>query len=126
MTRRLIRALCGLALLAPPALATGCGGSELKPDQQREYDTLQAERRDISGRLGAAQRRSEKAFRDLGAAEKRKKIHYKHMVLCGARAEGQRFGPFPWGQKKTAKLKFDRSIKVSGASCGYYEFRVVK
>jgi len=123
MNRSLMRALFGLALITGLA---GCGGSELKPDQQKEYDRLQDEKRSIDSRIGKEQARSEKAFRDLGAAEKRKRRAYKHMVMCGARADGQAFGPFPWGQKRTAKLDPSGTIKVSGTACRVYKFEVVK
>ena len=108
------------------SVSVGCGGSELKPTQQREYDKLKAEQSTISKSIGATTRRADKAFNDLGAAEKRKKLVFKQVVLCGATASNQTFGPFAWGKKRRAKLLSKGNKSVSGQSCQAYDLKVVK
>lgn len=104
----------------------GCGGSELRPDQQRQYDKLRAEKSSIAQKKGAAQRRADKAFNNLGAAEKRKRMAYKDVVVCGKSADNQIFGSFPWGKKKKAKLVKKGTTKISGKTCKTYRLKVVK
>ncbi len=123
MIRHLPRALLGLACFA---VLTACGGTELRPEQQKEYEKLQAERQDINRRIGSATRRSEKAFRDLGAAEKKNKRAFRDLVMCGADAEGQTFGPFPWGKKRRAKLSASGTARISGLRCDRFKFKVVR
>lgn len=104
----------------------GCGGSQLKPNQQREYDALTAEQAQIKKKQGQAKARADRAFRDLGAAEKKHRQVFKHAVLCGASAKGQSFGPFPWGGKRRARLDDAGSATVSGQRCAVYRLKVVK
>ena len=122
-----MRAIVPAALLGLALSLTACGvRSELTPKQEAEYEALTAEKAQLAKRRSKAKARSQRAFTDLGQAEKKKKVAFRNVAVCGAEAKGQSFGPFPWGQKKRARLKSKGAVKVAGVSCGAYRVEVVK
>ncbi|MCB9523165.1 MAG: hypothetical protein H6702_07255 [Myxococcales bacterium] len=116
------RWLAGLALSG--LTLAGCGGSQLKPNEQKEYDALKQEQASIQKRIGAANAAADKAFRDAGAAEKAKKLVYKGVLVCGGSASGQYFGALPFTGKKKAALVSKRDKTVSGVQCETFDVSV--
>ena len=114
-----------LAALALGGLTlAGCGGSQLTPKQQTEYDRLKKEQASNRKKIGAANAAADKAYRDAGAAEKRSRQVYKGVLVCGGSANGHYFGSMPFRGKKKATFVSKRSKTVSGVKCETYQVSV--
>lgn len=108
------------------AWLAGCGGTNLKPAQQKEFEALTAERASIQRKISDARRKADKAFNNAGKLEKQKKAVFKQVVLCGGKADGQAFGPMPFSGKKRARLKANGTRKVGKSQCNAYTLEVKK
>ncbi|MFN3199366.1 MAG: hypothetical protein ACE366_13265 [Bradymonadia bacterium] len=115
-----------MMLLSAGWLCAGCGGTQLNPEQTQEYEKLTAERAQMQQKLGQARRKADAAFDKAGSLEKRKKGIFKQVVLCGAKADGQAFGPMPFTGKKKARLKKSGTRKLGNQSCTAYTLEVKK
>jgi hypothetical protein len=109
-------------------LMVGCGGSQLTPKQQSEFDALGTKSSELRSRLGKESSKTESMFRRLGKLEAKEKAVAKTSLGCGVDAAKNRIGPLPFVHKKGYRVKLSPGSKrtVGGQKCVEYTLKVVK
>ena len=105
-----------------------CGGSQLTPEQQQEYDQLATKKSELRGSLSKVKSKSESTFKRLGKLEKKHKAVAKGALGCGVDPGKQAFGPLPFVHKKgyRAKIVKTGARSVGSKKCLEYKLKVVK
>ncbi len=106
--------LCILSLF----FTVACGGSQLTPDEEKRYQSLQEERNKIASERAQLARQVQQDFAESGRLEKQKKSLAKQALNCGYSLNKQAFGPLPFKKKKgkNAILGSSQNAKRSGCS----------
>ena len=97
----------------------GCGGTQLKPEQEKEYAELGQKIHELKGELRAIQSESQARFTRLTKLEKKAGIASSKTVICGARLSGQHLGPIPFRYKTKYRvtIRGKKKASVKGRSC---------
>ena len=113
-------ALCGFVLFSTVA----CAGSQLTPDEEKRYQSLQEERNQIANERAQLARQVQQDFAESGRLEKQKKVIAKQALNCGYSLNKKAFGPLPFKKKKGKKAVFGNGKKAKRSGCSEHSFKV--
>lgn len=108
-------------------LVCGCTGTQLNPEQQAEYDSLEGKKAELRTRLSAAQSKETSTFKRLGRLEARYKAVAGAAIGCGVEPTNQSFRLlFVHKKGYRAKLLEKGTQRVNKTDCAKYRVKVVK
>ena len=113
-------ALCGFSLLCTVA----CAGSQLTPDEEKRYQSLQEERNQIANERAQLARQVQQDFAESARLEKQKKAIAKQALNCGFSLNKKAFGPLPFKKKKGKKAVLGSGKKAKRSGCSEHSFKV--
>ena len=120
------RCVPSVALFA--LLVSGCGGSQLTPEQEVEYQSLQAEEEDLIAKLSAAHSERRVAYREMVRLSSQKKLGGMSAITCDVDLNQQSIGPLPFVFKRGYRvILVERGERALGARrCMAYKAKVVR
>ena len=112
--------LCIFSLLCTVA----CAGSQLTPDEEKRYQSLQEERNQIANERAKLARQVQQDFAESARLEKQKKAMAKQALACGQSLGNQAFGPLPFKKKKGKKAVIGSGKRAKRSGCSEHTFKV--
>lgn len=105
---------------------TGCGGTELNPQQQREYEELTQKVKTLRAEARKKESKVQEGYLKSGRLEKKAKLKTTQLMSCGVSLKGQKLGPLPFKKKKGKSLilKNEEMKKKGGHRCFQYQTRI--
>ncbi len=109
-------------------MIAGCGGTQLTPAQQDEFNSLGAKESALRGQIAQSRAKEGSTFKRLGKLEAKQKAVAKLALGCGVKASNDSFGPLPFVHKKGYRVKLVAGSKrtIGGKKCLEYKLKVVK
>ena len=90
--KAIVLLLCSFSLL----FTVACAGSQLTPEEEKRYQSLQEELNQIANERAQLARQVQQDFAESGRLEKQKKVMAKQALSCGQSLGNQAFGPLPF------------------------------
>ena len=105
----------------------GCTGTQLNPEQQAEYESLDGKKAELSKRLSSARSKEQSTFKRLGRLEAKHKAVTTAALGCGVEPTNQAFRlPFVHKRGYRAKLLEKGTHRVRKTACVKYRVKVAK
>ena len=109
-------------------MVAGCGGTQLTPEQEQEYTSLEGQLGELSGQLKEIKSKSKARYERLGRLEKAAGVITAQSIICGAQLSGQSLGPFPFRYKARYRvaIKGKKKTRTKGRRCVQPGLKVVR
>ena len=113
-------------LLGILLIFVGCGGTELNPAQQKEYESLKTQVSALRSQARQKQNEVHQGYLKSGKLEKKHSLITSDVYSCGTSLKRNKLGPLPFKKRKGLSLMFqrERKIKKGGQKCYEYQAKV--
>ena len=112
--------------LSGALLLVGCGGTELNPAQQKEYENLKQQVSNLRSQARQKQAEVHQGYLKSGKLEKRYDTKTQGVYSCGVSLKKDKLGPLPFKKQKgrSLLLRQQQMIKKGGQKCFEYQAKV--
>ena len=107
-------------------MLVGCGGTELNPAQQKEYESLKQQVSDLRSQSRKKQAQVQQGYIKSGKLEKKYAVQTQGVYSCGVSLKKDRLGPLPFKKQKGRSLLLQKQqiVKKGGRKCFEYQANV--
>ena len=115
-----------LSTLGLVLLLVGCGGTELNPAQQKEYESLQQQVSDLRSQARKKHSEVHQSYLKSGKLEQKHALKTQGVYSCGVSLKKNKLGPLPFKKQKgrSLLLRKQKIIKKGGQRCFEYQAKV--
>ena len=118
--------LIHLSTLGFILLLVGCGGTELNPAQQKEYESLKQQVSDLRSQARKKQSEVHQSYLKSGQLEHKNAVKTQGIYSCGVSLKKDKLGPLPFKKQKGRSLVLGKQkvVKKGGQRCFEYQAKV--
>ena len=115
-----------LSTLGLVLLFVGCGGTELNPVQQKEYENLKQQVSDLRSQARKKQSEVHQSYLKSGRLEHKHAVKTQGIYSCGVSLKKDKLGPLPFKKQKGRSLVLgkQKAVKKGGQRCFEYQAKV--